>query len=64
MKIPKPYGKQKTCEECMYYQGLIKALVSPCPHCSAFMHKMNRRPPLAENGILGTNMIKRGGAKK
>lgn len=39
-KRPKPFGKQKNCEECLYYQGLLKTLVSPCPQCTIGLKKI------------------------
>ena len=35
----------KKCKKCLYYLGIIKCVVSPCPECIASKRK---NPPFAE----------------
>ncbi len=37
--LEKPFGKQKSCEECPYKLGLVKTLVNPCLQCSVGQKK-------------------------
>lgn len=49
IKLPKPWGKQKNCDECMYKLGMIKTLVCPCPQCLVGKKKILKESKVREH---------------